>query len=201
MTEEGWKFEPLPHQVRYPLSLRNVEGLLFERCIDIRHETMRLWFNRFGPMFAGEIRGKPVQHMRQFTHWRWRPDNIYVKINGKTHYRSGAVDHKGKVLKSLVIKERDKAAALKFIKKAMKHPGRPKTIVTDGLRSYGAALKEFGAAYLQVNERWINNRAENSHLAFRRRERAMAHFRRNTTLQKMCIPDVVLAKVSAAERS
>ena len=69
--------------VRYPLSLRNVEDLLFERGIDICHETVRAWWNRFGPMFAGDIRGKRVHHMRQFTHWKWHLDEAYVKINGE----------------------------------------------------------------------------------------------------------------------
>jgi putative transposase len=69
--------------VRYPLSLRNVEDLLFKRGIDICHETVRLWWNRFGPMFAGEIRRKRVQHMRAYTHWRWHLDEVYVKINGE----------------------------------------------------------------------------------------------------------------------
>src|SRR5271156_3141030 len=67
--------------VRYPLSLRNVEDLLFERGIDICHETVRHWRNRFGPMFAAEVRRKRVQHMRQFTHWKWHLDEVYVKIN------------------------------------------------------------------------------------------------------------------------
>src|SRR5665213_4074669 len=170
--------------VRYPLSLRNVEDLLFERGIDICHETVRLWWNRFGPMFAGEIRRKRVQHMRQFTHWRWHLDEVYVKINGEMRYLWRAVDHEGEVLESFVTKDRDKAAALKFIKKAMKRHGRPQAIVTDGLRSYGAALKEIGAADRQETGRWANNRAENSHLPFRRRERAMSRFRRMKTLQK-----------------
>jgi putative transposase len=135
-------------------------------------------------MFAGEIRRKRVQHMRQFTHWKWHLDEVYVKINGEMRYLWRAVDHEGEVLESFVTKERDKAAALKFIKKAMKRHGRPKVIVTDGLRSYGAALKELGAADRQETARWINNRAENSHLPFRRRERAMARFRRMKTLQK-----------------
>ena len=72
--------------VRYPLSLRNVEDLLFERGIDICHETVRLWWNRFGPMFAGEIRRKRVDHMRSYTHWKWHLDEVYVKINGEMHY-------------------------------------------------------------------------------------------------------------------
>ena len=69
--------------VKYPLSLRNVEDLLFERGIDICHETVRLWWNRFGPMFAPEIRRKPSQNIRAHTHWRWHLDEVYVKINGE----------------------------------------------------------------------------------------------------------------------
>ena len=170
--------------VRYPLSLRNVEDRLFERGIDICHETVRLWWNRFGPMFAAEIRRKRVQHMRACTHWRWRLGEVYVKINGQMHYLWRAVDHEGEVLESFVTKERDKAAALKFVKKAMKRHGRTGAIVTDGLRSYRAALKEIGAADRQETGRWLNNRAENAHLPFRRRERAMSRFRRMKTLQK-----------------
>ena len=72
--------------VRYPLSLRNVEDLLFERGIDICHETVRLWWNRFGPMFASEIRRKRVQLMRSYTHSRWHLDEVFVRINGKQKY-------------------------------------------------------------------------------------------------------------------
>lgn len=98
--------------VRFPLSLRQVEDLLAERGIDICHETVRLWWNRFGPMFAGEIRRKRVQAMRSFTHWRWRLDEVFVKINGERHYLWCAVDHEGEILESFVTKTRDKAAAL-----------------------------------------------------------------------------------------
>ena len=170
--------------VRYPLSLRGVEDLLYERGIDVCHETVRLWWTRFGPMFAAEIRRRRVQRMRQFTHWRWHLDEMYVRINGEQKYLWRAVDHEGEVLESFVTVTRDKAAALKFIKKAMKRHGRPKAIVTDKLRSYGAALKEIGAEDLQETGRRLNNRAENSHLPFRRRERAMQRFRKMKTLQK-----------------
>src|SRR5208282_1019748 len=170
--------------VRYPLSLRNVEDLLAERWIDICHETVRLWWNLFGPMFAAEIRRNRVDSVRSCTHWRWHLDEVYVKINGEMHYLWRAVDHEGEVLESFVTKERDKAAALKFIKKALKRHGRPRAIVTDGLRSYGAALKELGVASRQQTGRWLNNRVENSHLPFRRRERVMQRFRRMKTLQK-----------------
>ena len=171
--------------VRYPMSLRNVEDLLFERGIDLCHETVRHWWNRFGPMFAAEMRRKRVHHMRQFTHWRWRLDEMYVKINGEMRCLWRAVDHEGEVLESYVTKERHNAAALAFIKKAMKRHGRPRAIVTDGLRSHCAALREMGAQHVQESvARWANNRAENSHLPFRRRERAMARFSRMKTLQK-----------------
>ena len=172
------------YYVKFPLSLRNVEDLLFERGIDVCHETVRLWWTRFGPMFAAEIRRKRVQRMRSFTHWKWHLDEVFVRINGKQKYLWRAVDHEGEVLESYVTETRDKAAALKFIKKAMKRHGRTKAIVTDRLRSYGAALKEIGAADLQQTGRRLNNRAENSHLPFRRRERAMQRFRRMKTLQK-----------------
>jgi putative transposase len=155
-----------------------------ERGIDICHETVRLWWTRFGPMFAAEIRRKRVQRMRQFTHWRWHLDEVHVKMNGEMRYLWRAEDHEGEVLESYVTVERDKAAALKFIKKAMKRHGQPKTIVTDGLRSYCAALKEIGNAERREVGRWLNNRAENSHQPLRRRERAMLRFRRMKTLQK-----------------
>jgi putative transposase len=170
--------------IKYPLSLRNVEDLLFERGIDICHETVRLWWNRFGPMFAAEIRRKRVDRMRAHTHWRWQLDEVYVKINGEMHYLWRAVDHEGEVLESFASKTRDEPAARKFIKAAMKRHGKPRAIVTDGLRSYAAAMKEIGNAEKQEVGRWLNNRAENSHQPFRRRERAMLRFRRMKTLQK-----------------
>src|SRR5687767_11251433 len=106
--------------VKYPLSLRNVEDLLFERGIDLSHETVRYWWNRFGPLFASEIRRKRVSYMRGFRHWRWHLDEMYVKINGETHYLWRAVDQEGEILESFVTKERDRNAALKFMKKTLK---------------------------------------------------------------------------------
>ncbi len=169
--------------IRFPLSLRNVEDLLHERGIDICHETVRFWWHRFGPMFAAEIRKRRVEGMRS-SRWRWHLDEMFVKINGERHYVWRAVDHEGEVLESYVTKKRNKKAALKFLKKSMRRNGRSETFVTDNLRSYGAALKELGAADRQETGRWLNNRAENSHLPFRRRERAMLRFRRMRTLQK-----------------
>ena len=170
--------------VKYPLSLRNVEDLLAERGIDISHETVRFWWNRFGPMFAAEIRKKRVAHMRGYSQWRWHLDEAFVKVNGKLRYLWRAVDHEGEVLESVVTSKRDKAAALRFLRRLMKKYDRPLTIVTDGLCSYPAAMKEIGNADRQEVGRRLNNRAENSHQPFRRRERAMQRFRSLKTLQK-----------------
>jgi putative transposase len=170
--------------VRYPLSLRNVEDLLHERGIDVSHETVRFWRNRFGPMFAAEIRRKRVQKLRAFSNWKWHLDEVFVKINGETHYLWRAVDHEGEVLESYVTKRRDRKAALKFLRKSMKRHGRPEVLVTDKFRSYGASMKVIGNADRQETGRWLNNLAENSHLPFRRRERAMLRFRKMRSLQK-----------------
>src|SRR5665647_1393200 len=142
--------------VRFPLSLRNVEDLLFERGIDICHETVRHWWNRFGPMFAADIRRQRVSRMRGFRHWRWHLDEMYVKINGELHYLWRAVDHEGEILESFVTKKRDKSAALAFMKKALKRHGRPEAVVTDRLRSYGAAMKEIGNSERQETGRRLN---------------------------------------------
>lgn len=114
--------------------------------------------------------------MRSYSNWQWHLDEMFVKINGEKHYLWRAVDHEGEVLDSYVTKVRDKKAALKFFKKAMRKYGSPEVIVTDGMASFGAALKEIGVADKQETGRWLNNRVENSHLPFRRRERAMQRF-------------------------
>ena len=103
---------------------------------------------------------------------------------GETFYLWRAVDHQGEVLESFVSKRRNRKAALVFLKKVMKRYGRPYAIVTDRLRSYRAAMKMIGNETAQETGRWLNNRAENSHLPFRRRERAMLRFRRVRSLQK-----------------
>ena len=169
--------------VRYPLSLRQVEDLLHERGIDICHETVRFWWNRFGPMFAAEIRKRRVQK-RSYSTWRWHLDAVFVRINGETHYLWRAVDHEGEVLEVFATKRRDCKAAVKFLKKVMKRYGSPEVIVTDRLRSYRAAMKEIGNERCHETGRWFNNRAENSHQPFRRRGKTMAKFRSAKSLQK-----------------
>ncbi len=109
---------------------------------------------------------------------------MFVKINGVTHYLWRAVDQEGEVLESVVTKTRDRKAALKLLKKSMNWHGRPENIVTDRLRSYGAAMKDLGRGNDREMGRRLNNRAENSSLPFRRWERAILHFQRMRTLQK-----------------
>ena len=167
--------------IRYPLTLRNVEDLLHERGVDITHETVRFWWIRFGTIFAAEIRRSRVQAMRHFRHRRWNLDEVFVKINGLKHCLWRAVDHEGEVLESFVTKRLDKKAALKFLRKSLRRHGFVETIVTDRLASYGAALKAIGAIDKREIGRWLNNRVENSHQPFRRRERAMLRFRRMRT--------------------
>lgn len=133
---------------------------------------------------AAQIRKKRFSYPKQYSPWRWHIDEVFVKINGKTYYLWRAVDHEGEVLDAVVTKKRYKKAALKVLKHLMKRYGRPHSIVTDKLGSYGAAMREIGCQSLQKTGGRLNNRAENSHLPFRRRERAMQHFRNEETLQK-----------------
>ena len=90
--------------VRFPLSLRNVEDILHERGIDVSHETIRYWSNRFGPMFAADIRRKRIHGLRACSNWQWHLDEVFVKINGETHYLWWAVDHECDVLGTYVTK-------------------------------------------------------------------------------------------------
>ena len=169
--------------IRFPLSLRHVEDLLHERGIGIAHETVRFWWNRFGPLFAKSIRKQRVQNTN-YSNWTWHLDEVFVKINGELHYLWRAVDHEGEVLEAFVTKRRDRKAALKFLRKAMKRYGPPDRVVTDKLPSYRAALRELGSTSRQETGRWLNNRAENSHQPLRRREKIMNRFRSMRSLQK-----------------
>lgn len=169
--------------IRFPLSLRNVEDLLHERGIDITHETVRFWWNRFGPLFAKSIRRRRLQNAN-YSNWTWHLDEVFVRINGELHYLWRAVDHEGEVLEAFVTKRRDRKAALKFLRKAMKRYGPPDQVVTDKLPSYKAALRELGVAHRQTTGKWLNNRAENSHQPLRRREKIMNRFRSMRSLQK-----------------
>jgi putative transposase len=119
-----------------------------------------------------------------WSQWRGHLDEAFVRINGNIHYLWRAVDQEGEVLEAYVTKSRNRKAAFKFLRKVMKRYGQPKTIVTDKLGSYRAALRTIGNAACQETGRWLNNRAENSHQPLRRRERAMQRFRQMSSLQK-----------------
>ena len=169
--------------IRFPLSLRNVEDLLYERGIDITHETVRFFGGAGSGRQAKSIRKRRTQN-GNYSNWTWHLDEVFVKINGELHYLWRAVDHEGEVLEAFVTKRRDRKAALKFLRKAMKRYGCPEAIVTDRLPSYKSALRELGIVRRQETARWRNNRAENSHQPLRRREKVMGKFRRSKSLHK-----------------
>ena len=169
------------YYVRYPLSLRNVEDILHERGIDICHETVRYWWNKFGTIFSKKIKKNTKNPVSK---WQWHVDEIFVKINGVTHYLWRAVDQEGTVIDCYVSKKRNKREAMKFLKKAVCKHGVPKQIISDKLKSYKAAMKILNIEHLQDTERYKNNQIENSHLHFRRREKIMNKFRSMKSLQK-----------------
>nr|WP_234033030.1 transposase [Erythrobacter rubeus] len=135
-------------------------------------------------MLAADITWQRINRMHGLRQWRWQRDEMFVKINGEPHYLRRAIDLKGEVLERYVTKKRDKKAAQRFMKKALKNHGLVEAITTDGLPSYKAALSELGNQDRQEIGRWANNRVENSHLPFRRRKRVMQRFRRMKSLRK-----------------
>ena len=143
--------------VRYPRSLGQVEDLLFERGIDICHETVRSWWNRFGPMFAAAIRERRVHH-RSFSQWGWPLDAVLVRINGETHDLWRAGDHEAEVLAVFATRRRGRRAALKSLKRTMKRYGRPRSIVTDHrLRSHRSAMKATANTTPLECGRWLDS--------------------------------------------
>ena len=136
------------------------------------------------PAVVASSHEQPVPVFQQLARSRWHLDEAFVKVNGGLCYLWRAVDHEGEVSEAVVTAQRDKAAALKLLKRIMKKYGQPPKIVTDRLRAYSAAMKAIGNSDRQKVGRGLNNRAENSHQPFRRRERAMQRFRSLRTLQK-----------------
>jgi putative transposase len=166
---------------RFTTSLRDVEEMLAERGIDVTYETVRCWANKFGPAIAANIRRR-----RGRADSVWHLDEMIVRINGKRMFMWRAVDKEGEVLDVLVQKRRNKAAAMKLLRKLLKNQGFvPDTIVTDGLASYRAAMRELGCRDRHRPGRLRdNNRAENSHLPVRRREQKMQRFKSQGQAQK-----------------
>src|SRR5919202_2306225 len=166
--------------LRFTLSYRDVEDLLAERGIEVSYETVRRWVGKFGPAFAQRLRRSQPKPSRC-----WHLDEMVVRIAGETVYLWRAVDHEGEVLDVLVQRHRDKAAALKLMRKLLKKQGvAPAVVVTDKLRSYGAAFQEIGLSARHEQGRRQNNRAEASHQPVRRRERKMQRFKSPGSAQR-----------------
>ena len=161
---------------------RDVEDLLAERGLDISYETVRRWVLKFGPLFARELR-----HRRPRPTARWHLDEMAVMIAGRRFWLWRAVDGEGEVLDLLVQPRRDKAAAVKLMRKLLKKQGfAPEVLVTDKLRSYGTAKSEIGLSARHEQGLRKNNRAENSHQPTRRRERKMQRFNRTDQPDVSC---------------
>src|SRR5277367_3246266 len=182
----GYRFPPEIIQqaiwlyLRFTLSFRDVEDLLAERGISVSYETVRRWVNHFGPMIAANLRKR-----RPRPHTIWHPDEAYLKIDGRMVYLWRAVDAEGEVLDVLVQSKRNKAAALKLMRKLLKrYAFVPERLVTDDLRSYGAVARDLGIESRHERGRWKNNRAENSHQPTRRRERKMQRFKSRGSAQR-----------------
>ena len=165
---------------RFPLSFRDVEDMLAERGIDVSYETVRRWSLKFGLGYARTLR-----RLRPRPDGRWHLDEVFVSINGKRVYLWRAVDSEGEVLDILVQRRRDKRAALKLMRKLLKNQGFvPDAFVTDKLPSYGAALSDLGLSKRHDFGGRKNNRAENSHLPVRQRERRMQGFKSPGSAQR-----------------
>lgn len=175
----GYRFPPVIIQqavwlyARFTLSFRDVEDLLAERGIMVSYETVRRWVRYFGPTIAADLRRR-----RPKPHSTWHLDEVFIRIDGRLVYLWRAVDAEGEVLDVVVQSKRDKRAALKLLRKLLKKMAFvPDKLVTDDLRSYGAAARELGLSRRHERGRWRNNRAENSHQPTRRRERKMQGFK------------------------
>src|ERR1039458_8734875 len=185
----GYRFAPEIIQqaiwldLRFTLSLRDVEDLLAERAIGVSYETGRRWVNHFGPLIAADLRKR-----RPKPHTTWHLDEVYLKIDGRMLYLWRAVDAEGEVLDVLVQSKRNKHAALKLMRKLLKkYAFVPERLVTDDLRSYGAAVRDLRIESRHERGRWKNNRVENSHQPTRRRERKMQRFKSAGSAQKFLL--------------
>ena len=174
---------------RFALSYRDVEDMLAERGIDVSYETVRRWVLKFGRIYAQQIRRRRPRPSDQ-----WHLDEVFLKIGGEIVYLWRAVDDEGEVLDILVQSKREKKAALKLLRKLLKRQGYvPNAIVTDRLRSYGAALRELNLADRHVTGGRSNNRAEVSHQPTRRRERQQIRFKSPGSAQRFLSSHAAIA--------
>ena len=186
ISYKGHRFPPpiIAHVVwlyaRFNLSLREVEELMLERGVDVSYETIRRWTVKFGPLIAHVL-----QRLQPRPGDVWHLDEVVVKIAGRSYWLWRAVDQHGVVLEEILQSKRDKHAAKRLLIKLMKRwDFVPKRIITDKLRSYGAAKRAVAPGLDHWPHKGLNNRAENSHLPFRKRERAMQGFRSTGGLQR-----------------
>ena len=165
---------------RFNLSLRDIEELMAERGVDVSYETIRRWIDSYGPIFTKRIKSRSKSPSP-----RWHLDEVYTKINGKMVYLWRAVDDEGTVLDIVVQTRRNTKAAKRLVRKLLKNSRvKPERIVTDRLGSYRAALKDLNMTHVHEVGGRKNNRAENSHLPIRRRERKQQKFRSIRSAQK-----------------
>ncbi|WP_262265784.1 MULTISPECIES: IS6 family transposase [Microvirga] len=165
---------------RFPLSLRLVEEMLLERGILVSYETVRRWALKFGPDYARRLRRK-----RPSRRDIWHLDEVVITIAGRKHWLWRAVDQNGYVLDEMVQPRRDTKAAKRLLRRLLKKQGcPPRRMITDQLGSYAAARRQIMPAVEHRSHKGLNNRAENSHLPLRRRERAMQGFRSTGGLQR-----------------
>ncbi len=158
---------------RFNVSHRDIEDLLAQRGVIVTHESIRLWCNKFGSKYASRLRKRHQGYGDAFF-----IDEIFIKIGGKQHYLWRAVDQDGEVVDVFLQNRRDANAAKRFFKRILKkHKGEPRKIVTDKLRSYGVAHREFIPEVIHDTEKYANNRAELSHQPTRVRERVMRRFK------------------------
>jgi putative transposase len=165
---------------RFPLSLRLVEEMLLERGIVLSYETVRRWALKFGPAYARRLRRKTPSR-RDI----WHLDEVVVTIAGQRHWLWRAVDQDGYVLDEIVQTRRGTKAAKRLLKRLLRKQGcPPRRMITDKLGSYAAARRQVMPDVEHRSHKGLNNRAENSHLPFRGRERAMQGFRSPRYLQR-----------------
>ena len=165
---------------RFPLSLRLVEEMLLERGILVSYETVRQWALKFGPAYARRLRRKTPSR-RDI----WHLDEVVVTISGQKHWLWRAVDQDGYVLDEVIQTRRNTTAAKRLMRRLLrKQGGPPRRLITDKLGSYAAARSQIMPEVEHRSHKGLNNRAENSHLPFRRRERARQGFRSPRYLQR-----------------
>ncbi len=158
---------------RFSLSFREVEELMLARGVLVSYESIRRWCGKFGQAYANQLRRR-----RPRPGDKWHFDEVFVKINGITHYLWRAVDQHGNVLDVLVQSRRNAKVAKRFFRKLLKGLRyAPRVLVTDKLASYGVAHRELMPSVTHRQSKYLNNRAENSHQPTRQRERAMKRFK------------------------